>query len=59
MPNRFCVWNTALNMIVVFEEGATFDNPQDAKTRASLWNRAMKPEHQCYTVVTLVFDAEV
>lgn len=58
MDKQYGVFNTALGTFVQFQDGVLFD-ARTAKARARCWNAAMKPEHQSYTVATIIFDPEV
>lgn len=61
MDKFYAVYNTGLGAFVFaggIDNGITADK-EEAKRVAREFNGAMKPEHQTYTVVTVIFDPEV
>jgi len=59
LVERFAVFNTATQQFVIPLTGDTLLDLAEAKGLASRYNHAMKPEFQCYTVVTVTFNPEV
>lgn len=60
MSKHYGVFNTKTDVLYPFSDGTVLSpTPDRAKILARRLNADFKPEHQHFTVVTVIFDPEV